>query len=194
MNEQEELLASIIAKLESFDIPFMITGSLASSAYGTPRSTNDIDIVIDPRESDLRNFVLSFDDRYYAELSMALDAFRSRGMFNIIDTSTGWKVDFILAKKSAYSQSALNRRQKVSVLNTVPAYTVSPEDIILIKLKWAKISESERHLRDAFGVVAMSEHLDREYLTEWARELNILDSLNDLLREGNKLAGEEKIE
>ncbi len=194
MNEQQELLAFVIAKLEMFNIPYMITGSVASSAYGTPRATNDMDIVISAEESALRDFVLSFDDRYYAEVSMALDALRSRSMFNIIDTATGWKVDFIIEKKTAFSQSALNRRQKVNVLNAVPAYSVSPEDLILIKLYWARISDSERQLRDAFGIVALSDVLDVEYLKNWARELNIVDSLNDLLREGNKLAGEEKTE
>lgn len=194
MNEQQELLAFVIAKLEMFNIPYMITGSVASSAYGTPRATNDMDIVISAEESALRDFVLSFDDRYYAEVSMALDALRSRSMFNIIDTATGWKVDFIIEKKTAFSQSALNRRQKVNVLNAVPAYSVSPEDLILIKLYWARISDSQRQLRDAFGIVALSDVLDVEYLKNWARELNIVDSLNDLLREGNKLAGEEKTE
>lgn len=194
MNEQQELLAFVIAKLEMFNIPYMITGSVASSAYGTPRATNDMDIVISAEESALRDFVLSFDDRYYAEVSMALDALRSRSMFNIIDTATGWKVDFIIEKETAFSQSALNRRQKVNVLNAVPAYSVSPEDLILIKLYWARISDSERQLRDAFGIVALSDVLDVEYLKNWARELNIVDSLNDLLREGNKLAGEEKTE
>ena len=50
----DDVLARIVSALENSNIPYMLTGSLASSIYGTPRATNDIDMVIAPTEDQLR--------------------------------------------------------------------------------------------------------------------------------------------
>lgn len=42
------LLAATITRLERAGVPYMITGSVASSYHGEPRATRDLDIVIDP--------------------------------------------------------------------------------------------------------------------------------------------------
>ncbi len=44
-----ELLGNIVLILERLKIPYLVTGSMASMAYGEPRLTNDIDIVADWR-------------------------------------------------------------------------------------------------------------------------------------------------
>jgi hypothetical protein len=41
------LLAAIGERLAAAGIPYMVTGSVASSFHGEPRATRDIDIVIE---------------------------------------------------------------------------------------------------------------------------------------------------
>lgn len=42
----EEAALAVVDALERTGIPYMVVGSLASNLYGTPRSTQDVDIVI----------------------------------------------------------------------------------------------------------------------------------------------------
>ncbi|HEV7282532.1 MAG TPA: hypothetical protein VGN57_20175 [Pirellulaceae bacterium] len=59
------------------------------------------------------------------------------------------------------------------------AKIASPEDVILSKLEWCKIGESERQFRDASNLYSSrKEHIDEDYLDRWASELGV----DDLLR------------
>jgi hypothetical protein len=90
-----KVLRDIISGLDIAGIPHMLVGSFASTSYSTPRTTQDIDIVIDPAPPALDRFSESLDrDRFYVE-STAQDALAARDQFNVIDFTTGWKVDLI---------------------------------------------------------------------------------------------------
>src|SRR5580698_3908158 len=93
-----------------------VTGSFASAYYGTPRSTQDIDIVIGATQAQLRGFVQSLPDgQYYADLDAALQAHKAESMFNVIDLSTGWKIDFIIRKSRPFSREEFSRRVRVDL-------------------------------------------------------------------------------
>ena len=99
----------------------------------------------------------------------------------------GWKADFIIRKNTRYEQVKFQRRVQEVYLN-IPINVATPEDIILSKLVWAKESDSERQVRDAFGVVAVQgERLDKEYLRKWAKELRIEEVLEKILEEASRL-------
>jgi hypothetical protein len=57
----------------------------------------------------------------------------------------------------------------------VPVFVASPEDTIVAKLEWSKLSAgSERQRRDVAGILAtMSDELDRGYIERWVRELDL---------------------
>ncbi len=57
---QQELLKKVVLTLEQLAIGYMVTGSLASSLQGEPRSTHDIDIVIDLPQSKAHELVAAF--------------------------------------------------------------------------------------------------------------------------------------
>lgn len=110
----EHLLARLVPALERAQVPYMLTGSVASSAHGVPRSTRDLDIVINPTRAELLALVKEFPaSDYYADEQQALRALASRSQFNVIDQSTGWKVDFIIAEDSEYGRTALGRRKSL---------------------------------------------------------------------------------
>src|SRR5438270_12710909 len=129
----------------------MLTGSVVSSLHGTPRSTLDLDVVIAPNREQLLDLVrrLSAMD-YYADEQQALDAMSHRSQFNVIDDLTGWKVDFIFKEDSEYGQVAFERRSSSEVAGK-SVQVSTPEDVLLAKLRWMKVSGSERQLRDAVG-------------------------------------------
>lgn len=176
-------LADVVAALDRVDIPHMAVGSAASTYYGEPRTTQGIDIVIDPTSDQLEMLVDQIDqERYYVGDAMA--AFSARSQFSVIDLNTGFKVDLIVKRDREFSRTEFDRRQRVE-LGDVPVHLATAEDTIFAKLEWATLGESERQIRDVEAMVRLlGDRLDTEYLRNWAGELGIADSLERVLSEG----------
>ena len=176
-----DTLRVVVEALENARVPHMLAGSLASTYHGEPRATQDVDIVIDPASREaLDDFAAALNrDRFYVGDHRA--AFARREAFNVIDLTTGWKVDLIVRRDRTYSRTEFERRQPADV-EGIPVYVATAEDTILTKLEWAKLGESERQLRDVEAVIrAIGDSLDRPYLTEWATELGLLPELERTL-------------
>ena len=176
--EVSGLLDRVAQMLEAAGIPFMVAGSFASTAHGLPRSTQDLDLVIDPPDAAALEAMLASipADQYYVDADAARDALRRRSMFNMIDLASGWKVDLIVRKNRAFSRDEFARRMKMSVLG-VPVFVASPEDTIVAKLEWSKLAGgSQRQRRDVAGIVAtVGAALDRAYIERWVRDLELAD-------------------
>ena len=170
----EDFFARVVAELDRAGIPYMVTGSLASAAHGRVRATEDIDIVIAPSPEQLRVFVSAFpDDRFYADDEDALESFRHNSQFNIIDFATSWKVDFIFKKDREFSDTEFARR-KPHVVAGVRVDLATPEDILIAKLEWAKIGESERQIEDVAGIIERQrDALDSVYVERWVEQLGL---------------------
>ena len=158
--------------LDQAGIAYMLTGSFAGAHYGTPRSTQDIDLVIEATAEQLRTFIQSLPGKeYYADLDAALDSHRRESLFNIIDLTTGWKIDLIFRKSRPFSREEFGRRQLVSVQG-LRLFVANAEDVIVAKLEWAKLGKSERQIDDVAAILRVRwEALDRPYLDRWISEL-----------------------
>jgi hypothetical protein len=156
----------------------MVAGSFASAAHGLPRTTQDLDAVIDPPSPDALDVLLRSmsPNDYYVDTDAARDALRRRSMFNVVDQASGWKIDFIIRKNRAFSRDEFARRVKLSLLD-VPVFVASPEDTIVAKLEWSQQSGgSERQRRDVAGIIAtVGDELDRAHIERWVRELDLVE-------------------
>jgi hypothetical protein len=190
MTSQNDFLKKLIKVLGDFSIPYMISGSFSSSYHGRPRATKDIDIVVAPAEEQLLEFVESLGGDYYVSLEAVRDAFANSSMFNIIDSLSGWKADLILRKARAFSRQEFKRRG-IAEIGGLDVWMTSPEDIILSKLEWSRDSHSEQQFGDALGVAVVQwGRLDVHYLRKWADELQVRDSLEQLLERAGRLVNE----
>ncbi|MFH1038923.1 MAG: hypothetical protein V1789_09695 [PVC group bacterium] len=188
---QKDFFHDLIGKIESAEIPYMVTGSFASSFHGEPRASNDSDIIIAPTLQQLEVFIQSLGSDYYVDPNTARDAFYRKTMFNIIDIRRGWKADLIIRKNRAFSREEFRRRISGRI-GDIPAMIVSPEDVILAKLEWAKTGQSELQFRDALGVAAIQwQELDIDYLMKWGKELEIDQILTALLEQAKQLQSSE---
>lgn len=170
----QALLSAIADRLEAAGIPYMVVGSVAGSFHGEPRTTVDIDIVIDPSTESLARFVASLPaEDYYVAVEAADEAFARRTSFNVVEHATGWKVDLLLRKDRPFSASEFGRRYPAPLLGR-PTPIATAEDMVIAKLEWARDGESERQLRDVAGILAASgETLDMEYVERWIAELGL---------------------
>lgn len=170
------LLTRISRNLALSGIPYMLTGSYASSVHGTPRATQDLDIVIAPTRSQLAELLeLLPDTEYYVSKDAAFDALARRAQFNVIDFETGWKVDLIVIKDRDFSRTEFDRRRPLQ-LDGVSLYVASPEDVLLAKLEWSKLGASARQVEDAVGIVRLQGNLlDVAYVERWVAVLGLRD-------------------
>lgn len=184
---QDEFLVRIGQCLDTAGIPFMVTGSHSSSHHGQPRTTNDVDVVIDPTEEQLARFLDLLGDRYYVSRESAQEALARRSMFNVVDFEDGWKADLIVRKDRPFSVEEFRRRLPRTLLGqSMPI--VSAEDVILAKLEWDAITPSQRQIHDALNVAVVQwPTLDRAYLQEWAAVLCVVEKLEDILRKAQEL-------
>ena len=179
----EDALKILLSKLDECGIPYMITGSFASNIHGLPRATQDADIVIEVQPTTLERFLERLGPAFYWSVESAMDALAREQMFNVVHLETGFKVDLIVRKSRSFSRIEFSRRQPAFYLGE-NRWFATAEDTILAKLEWSKMASSERQFNDALNVAKLQrENLDQAYLEKWARELDILDLLEKLLRE-----------
>ena len=178
---ERELLADCLRRLNALGLPYMLTGSMASNFWGIPRTTHDLDFVLDFSEDSAAAIVAAFNDEYALEEASVRGALRKPHMFNAIDRRSTLKVDFWTLRQQPFENEMFSRRLRVSLFGE-PAWIATAEDTLLHKLYWNKITPSERQLGDAAGIVAVQGvALDRAYLERWARVLAFEPVLRDLL-------------
>ena len=185
---QEEVLQEVLQRLEDFDIHYMVAGSYASNQYSAPRATFDADVIIETDEHTLKMLMRSFGKDYYADEVAAIDALHRRSLCCVVHMPSGFKVDLIFLKDRRFSTYEFKRRTR-RAFHGAQRWISSPEDVILSKLEWSKMGSSERQLNDALAIVKVQrDKLDFAYLREWAKQLEVEEMLNQLLR----LAGMDK--
>jgi hypothetical protein len=172
---QQELLKRVIRALDQAKIQYMITGSIVSSLQGEPRATHDIDIVVAIQKTRAQLLVQAFPPPdFYMEKESILDAIDRRQMFSLIDLKEGGKVDFWTLTDEPFDRSRFGRRYPEEFMG-LKMLVSSPEDTILVKLRWANLSGgSEKQFTDALRVYEVQyEKLDIDYLECWAKKLDI---------------------
>lgn len=177
-------LSNVVEILRELRIPHMLTGSLAAAYYSTPRATQDVDLVIETSEDLVETLVERLSGAgLYVDGFAALEAYRSGGQFNAIDPETGWKVDLIFRRSRAFSAEEFTRRTPGRVLGVEVALTTI-EDLIIAKLEWAALGDSELQRRDVIALLERSEGigLDQTYMDRWIQTLGLSEEWDSILR------------
>jgi hypothetical protein len=179
----QRVLQRLTTALNQAGVGYMLTGSFASAYYGSPRSTQDIDLVIAATPAQLRALVGSLPSaEYYADVEAAIAASTRESMFNVIDLESGWKIDMIIRKSRAFSQEEFARRRLTSVQG-VPLFVASAEDVVVAKLEWAKLAHSRRQIEDAAGILKIRRaSLDHAYLGKWIGQLELTKEWDEAQR------------
>jgi hypothetical protein len=174
---QPELLSRVVNVLDASGTPYMLTGSYASSLQGEPRLTHDIDLVVALTSEAVSAILDSFPfPDYYLDPIAVREAVIRKGQFNLIDNTTGDKVDFWMLQDDPFDRSRFDRRRSEKFRGQ-NYFVSSPEDTILMKLRWSEMSGgSEKQLGDVRGVYELQQDvLDLDYIDHWADRLGVAD-------------------
>lgn len=172
----QKFINQISAVLDRLKIDYIITGGIAVSLWGKPRHTADVDIVveIDSIESikDLIKDLKEIFPKSYPDVEMAIDAFKRKSEFNVVESEFGLKADFFISDGSEYKKSEI-KRGKVKEIDGKMIRFISPEDLIISKLIWYRDSRSTRQLEDIASVMDIQKNLDQKYLNLWIDKLDL---------------------
>jgi hypothetical protein len=189
-----QVAARVARALENLHVVYLVGGSLASSTYGIPRTTQDVDLVADLRPEHIAPLVSALADEFYVDADRVRDAVRDRASFNVIHLPTMYKADIFVVQPDPWAREELARRRTERVgtgEDAICLYFCSPEDAVLHKLEWYRAGGgvSERQWNDVLGVLKVqAEALDQDYLRHWSTELGLTDLLNRALQDTGRPA------
>ena len=172
-------------RLSALDIPYFVGGSVASSAHGNPRQTNDVDVVIRLAPVHVEKFANEFERDYMVSRQSIEDCLETNEpyrSFQIINFESLVRIDCFVPIDEPFANSEFERRQLQDVFPGLRVYVASPEDIILRKLLWFQLGGkvSDRQWNDIVGVLEIQKgRLDEAYLNSWADRLAIRDMLDE---------------
>jgi hypothetical protein len=173
-----EIASEVTEFLEQEGVEYFLGGSLASTLYGEPRFTQDVDIVVRLRPAHVSQIVQQFQGGYYLSSTALEDAIRLKQSANLIHLKTNFKIDLIVSRERPFEMSRFQRRVRRTVAGR-QFWFCSPEDIVLVKLEWYRDSGEalDRQLRDIQTVLMVQEGLDLGYLRSWADKLDVRELL-----------------
>lgn len=183
-NELKAFFAYVVDVLERIGIPYMVVGGFAAIFYGEPRLTLDVDVVADIRLQHIKPLLEAFPmPQYYASEDAIRDALARRYPFNIIQPSTGAKVDIVPLPQDLFTRLAFQRRQRLEFdAQGRSADFITMEDIVLAKLIAHRETGSEKHLRDARGILLLQwEGLELGVIRRRAQATGVLAALERLV-------------
>jgi hypothetical protein len=178
--EFETGIVQVLAACAAVGRPFFVGGSVAAMAYGEPRATADVDVVIDATGADAEALQRAFpEEGWYIPPPDVLRRELGRGShgsFNLLHHATGLKVDVYPAGREALNRYGLERVRSIDAFG-VAMPIAPPEYVVAMKLRWWSISHQDKHLRDIRGMLATSPGqlpdnlvlpwLDAEQRTAW---------------------------
>jgi hypothetical protein len=169
---QPDLLDIFIAPLEKGRIDYMITGSVASTLYGEPRLTHDIDLVIMLLRPAIPVFISLFPEtefyvppREVIQVELARDSFAH---FNLIHHESGYKADMYPFTGDPLHIWAIKNRRRLSMNHDLQIWVAPPEYVIIRKLQYFKEGGSQKNLSDVKKMLDSSDlKIDYAIITEW---------------------------
>ena len=175
-------LTKLVGVLRHIGIRFHLTGGITAVAYGEPRMTQDLDLVIDAAATMRhRDELLAalIEAGFYLEQSTARAAIDGKRMFQILDIEEALKLDLYLEHSIP---GELDRSVTAEVLPGLALPIAARSDAALSKLIWAS-KGSHKSRRDLRRILERATSEDTTLVRRGAAERNLLGLLDEILRE-----------
>ena len=181
MNAQEATAAAIDA-LDALQIPYMLVGSLSSSYYAIPRSTQDADLVVKATPETISALLDRLQDVFQADRQLSFETVTAprRYLLRLIDGT--FVVELFLLSDDAHDQQRFARRRRRHILDRDVAIPTA-EDVIITKLRWSHAGRRRKDVDDARNVIAVQGNwIDWDYVNSWCDRHETRELLDEVRR------------
>jgi len=186
----EEFFALVIGCLNEVKIKYVVVGAIASIVWGRPRTTMDVDVVIDATNVEIQSFARTLErNGFIYGTKDILIAIEENSIATILHEDFPYKID-IQGVYEPLDERALSNRIFLKVFGQ-GAYIEKPEDLIIAKLRY----DSSTDFDDARAIlIRQNTKLNYKYLKQIARQENLLDDLKLLLDSVEKYKQQNKVQ
>lgn len=169
-----DVLIDVVKRFDEAGIEYFLVGSLTTMYYGRPRFTQDVDLVvrIKARQISQLEDLFPVEEYYCPPKEILHDEVVRRGSFNLINQSSGVKVNLVIDKETDFYRSEFSRKKKIEIAPGSEVFIASPEDLILKKLDFYREGQSEKLLLDIRDIL-VDVKIDEAYLKDWVARLKL---------------------
>jgi len=185
-------LKLVIEALNAAGVEYLIGGAIAEWAWGEPRATQDLDLVVNIPIKSVNKLSKELEKRdMLIPAEIILDNIledRADIPINAIHMYSGLKADLYPVREGdELRRSAFQRREQVDYGPPIgKVYIHSPEDLILYKLLYFGLSQQSKHSRDVAAILKSKKNeLDLDYIDGWATRLGLSSLWKEMLDSGS---------
>jgi len=176
----ERIAHEVVDILNELGVAYMVTGSIASNVYAVPRSTKDLDVVIEAADEHVAEVARRLGSRFKVDAQAAFETVTMTPKFVIQHRDSPFLIGLFSLSQDEHDQARFARRRQLEV-RSQRIFVPTPEDIIINKLKWHHRSKRPKDYDDARNVLAVQgEALDFAYIESWCGKHGTLDLLNQV--------------
>lgn len=183
----DEATIAVIRALHETGVPFMIVGSLSSNFYGVARATHDADFVVELGETSLARVadLVGPDLTLDPQITFESVTGTTRYQFQLRDHD--FKIEVFQLSADPHDRERFARRVSADV-HGVPAFLPTPEDVVVMKLRWYAVARRRKDRDDVVNLLSVQrDHLDLSYVRDWCRRHGSSSALDELLVAATKL-------
>jgi len=186
MKSGEEAVGILIDRLNEVGIDYMIVGSFSSNAYGLARATKDADFVVEADETKRRALMEALPGDFEIDQQVTFETVTGHRRQILQLPGIPYVIELFDLADEAFDRERFLRRKETVFLGR-KAWLPSAEDVVVQKLRWARLAKRPQDLLDAVNVIRVSGgFLDWPYIEHWCAELGTTDTL----REARELAAD----
>jgi hypothetical protein len=177
----EEATVAVIRTLHEADVPFMIVGSLSSNFYGVARATHDADFVVELGDVPLSRIADRLKPDLLLDPQITFESVTGTTRYQFQLRDHDFKIEVFLLSGDPHDRERFARRVPADVQGA-SAFLPTPEDVIVMKVRWYAIARRRKDRDDVVNLIAVQrDRLDLPYVRVWCECHGSAATLDELL-------------
>ncbi len=162
-----EIASDVVTHLDKLGVEYMVVGSFSTNLYGIPRSTRDLDVVVNWGSRTVRELTNELGSKYQLDPQLSFEMVTMTIRNIVAVPESDFKVELFHLSEDDHDVQRFSRRKRVPFAG-VSAFVASPEDVVITKLNWYARQKRGRDRDDARNVLAVQgDALDFAYINSW---------------------------
>jgi hypothetical protein len=163
----EDAAVQIVAACQDLNIPVMVVGSLSCNFYGIPRSTNDADLVVQLEAGQLSELARRLTPTFRLDPQPGFETITGTSKYQLEVADQTFFVELFALSEDEHDRERFSRRRQESMKGH-PIWLPTPEDVIVMKLRWYERGGRSKDWEDTRSVMAVQiDKLDWPYIESW---------------------------